>query len=263
MSEWNAEDYRAHSAAQSGWAKDLMNGLSFRGDESILDLGCGDGRNTAVLAGMVSRGIVIGIDRSPSMVSLAAGSVFCKEHPNLAFLRGDLRTLPFRSSFDLVFSNAVLHWIPDQLPVLREVASVLKPLGRVVFQMGGRGNAADILRIADGLIRETPWRDFFVRFSLPFGFFGPDEYESWMREAGLTPVRTELIPRDMVQKGREDLEGWIRTTWHPYLNRLPLQRQPAFIREIAARYHRRFPPDPSGFYHIRMVRLEVEAEKRA
>ena len=164
-------------------------------------------------------------------------------------------------SFQLVFSNSVLHWVRDPLPVLKEIAAVLLPGGKILLQMGGQGNAADIFRIADSMIHELSWAQYFSGFSSPYGFYGPEEYEPWLREAGFDPLRLELIPMDMVQEGRENLEGWIRTTWHPYIDRIPTPRRPAFIREIAARYHRRYPPDASAKYHVRMVRLEIGAQK--
>ncbi len=70
--------------------------------------------------------------------------------------------------------------------------------------------------------------------------------------------RVELIPKDMVQAGKEGLSAWVRTTWFPYIQRLP--RCEEFIDEIVDKYIEKYPPNCEGFIHVQMVRLEVEAE---
>ena len=73
----------------------------------------------------------------------------------------DARKLAFQSEFDIAFSNAALHWIVDQKAVLAGVQRSLKPGGRLLFQMAGKGNAKDVLSIIYELADVEPWTEYF------------------------------------------------------------------------------------------------------
>lgn len=259
--QWDSADYARHSSAQQAWAHELIAKLGLQGHETLLDIGCGNGSNTADLAALLPLGRVVGIDSSADMVRTATASFPREGHPNLEFRQMDARDLAFDEEFDVAFSSATLHWVTDHRPVLAGVQRALRPGGRLLFQMGGRGNAADILSIIDTLGTLEPWRGHFQDFAFPYGFYGPEDYESWLAEAGLRPRRTELIPKDMQQKGRAGLAGWIRTTWLPCTSRLPEELRERFIMAVVDAYLEMWPMDDHGAVHVRMVRLEVEAEK--
>jgi trans-aconitate methyltransferase len=106
--------------------------------ERILDLGCGTGHLTAQIA---ARGAdVVGMDLSLSMVAQAR-----QNYPKLKFVVGDARDFLLDQPVDAVFSNAVLHWVPEAGRVIGCIAAALKPGGRFVMEMGGRGNIANIV----------------------------------------------------------------------------------------------------------------------
>jgi len=165
-------------------------------------------------------------------------------------------------SFDIVFSNAVLHWIPDHQPVLDDISRGLRSGGKTILQMGGRGNAAGVVAIMDGLIQENSWKSYFKDFTFPYTFYAPGEYRSWLAAAGLEADRVELIPKDMVHDGLQELAGWIRTTWLPYVSRLPVEHREAFIDKVVVRYLDTVPLDEAGRSHVQMIRLDVEARKQ-
>ena len=195
--QWNSEEYAKNSAAQFEWARELIAKLRLVGNESVLDIGCGDGKVTALLAKGLPRGSVTGIDSSPDMIALASKTFLSREVRNLKFVEMDAGAITFQHCFDVAFSNATLHWVRNQPAVLRSVRRGLKPGGRLLFQMAGRGNAAEILAVLDVLLSEPKWMPYFRNFTFPYAFCGPDEYRSWLAEAGLVPVRVELIPKDM------------------------------------------------------------------
>jgi trans-aconitate 2-methyltransferase len=260
---WNAEDYAKNSASQYTWAKELIPKLKLSGNEVLLDVGCGDGKVTAVIAQCLPRGCVVGVDNSEGMIHLAQCSFPQEAYPNLSFQRMDARVLTFQEKFDRVFSNAALHWILDQSAVLAGIQRSLKAGGQLLLQMGGKGNAKDVLSILDDLLFEAPWKRFFKGFTFPYAFCGTEEYGALLVEAGLEPKRVELMPKIMNLNGAEGLAGWIRTTWLPYTERLPLEQRDAFVKEIVNRYIDRHPADAEGIVHLNMVRLEVEASKPA
>jgi trans-aconitate methyltransferase len=117
-----------------------------------------------------------------------------------------------------------------------------------------------VVAVLDSLIC-TKWASYFSGFNFPYGFYGPEEYASWLVDAGLTPMRVELFDKDMRHQGREGLAGWIRTTWLPYLESVPSDRRESFIGDIVESYLDIHPFDDDGVVHVRMKRLEVEATK--
>ncbi len=258
---WDAEQYARNSSAQFTWAEELIGKLALRGDERILDVGCGDGKVTAELARRVPRGEVVGVDSSADMVRTAEAAFPASAHPRLSFARMDAAGLSFKEEFDVVFSNAALHWVRDHGPVLGGVARSLRPGGKLLFQMGGKGNGEEIFAAAAGLVRGSSWEQYFRGFEFPWGFFGPQEYALWLSKAGLAARRIELLPRDMKQKGRDGLLGWVRTTWMPYTERLPEDLREQFLAQVADRYLAIHPLTQQGEAVVRMVRLEVEADK--
>jgi len=259
--KWDPADYHASSSAQKEWADELLAKLSLAGDERVLDLGCGDGKVTARIADELPGGTVVGVDLSQEMIEFAREHFPREEHPNLSFAQADARELSFAGAFDVVFSNATLHWVVDHKPVLASISRALVPGGRMLAQMAGRGNAAGILAVLSDMLMESRWGRYFDGFEFPYGFHGPEEYRGWLADAGLRPVRLELFEKDMVQQGAEGLAGWVRTTWMPYTDRVPEHLRAEFVDEIVGRYTLLFPPDSDGQVHVKMVRLEVEAGK--
>ncbi len=173
----------------------------------------------------------------------------------------DARKLSFDSEFDVAFSNAALHWIADQKAVLKGVQKSLKPGGRLLFQMAGKGNAKDILSLINEIGKKEPWKNFFEGMTFPYGFYDPEEYRTFLKEAGLVPVRVELFPKDMKHQGPEGLAGWVRTTWLPFTDRIPTDLKPKFVQLIVDGYLQNHPADADGLVHVGMMRIEAEAYK--
>ena len=139
--KWDAREYEKHSQGQLKWARELIEKLSLKGTENVLDLGCGDGKVTADISKIVSEGSIIGIDNSAEMIKLAKDRHSEAIYPNLSFQEMDAVNLIFNDRFDLIFSNAVLHWVKDHKAVIKGMFKSLKKGGRVILQMGGKGNA--------------------------------------------------------------------------------------------------------------------------
>ena len=259
--QWNASDYEKNSSQQQLWARELLDKLSLRGDEQALDVGCGDGKVTAELAAALPDGFVLGVDNSPQMVALARQRYPLLEYPNLDFRLEDARRMPFAAEFSIVFSNAALHWIQEHMPALEGISKSLKPGGKALLQMGGRGNAIGIITATEKLIQAPEWSQYFMEFKFPYGFYGPEEYTNWLSMVGLTPTRVELIQKDMTQPGEAGLAGWIRTTWLPYTQQIPEGKRETFISALVKTYLETHHADSRGQVHVEMIRLEVEALK--
>lgn len=259
--QWNAVDYAKSSSVQQQWARELIRKLNLKDNETLLDIGSGDGKVTAEIASLIPNGSVMGIDSSEEMIVLAQRMYPRNAFTNLRFQRVDANSLPFENEFDVIFSNATLHWILDHRPVLRGIFASLKRSGKVLLQMGGRGNAGEVMAALKRIIMREEWRRCFDGFSFSYGFYGPDEYRIWLREAGLDTKRVELIPKDAAHQGRSGFESWIRTTWLPYTQQVPEEKREIFISQLADDYLRQHPADENGVVYVKMIRLEVEALK--
>jgi trans-aconitate methyltransferase len=278
---WNAADYAANSAVQQTWARELIAQLQLCGDEHVLDVGCGDGKVTAEIARAVPRGSVVGVDASPQMIEFARKTFPRGKIPNLEFHVMDAREIggcdaPSQSSgrlksgdggvaatrlFDIVFSNAALHWVDDHRAFLRGAASVLRPGGRLLVSCGGKGNAHDVFIALRSEMRLKRWREFFRKLEKPYFFHSLDSYEKWLPRFGFKSRGVRLSSKDAVYGGRDGFAAWLRTTWLPYTQRVPENLREEFIAAVTDRYVAKHPADAEGRVHVRMVRLEIDAVK--
>lgn len=259
--QWDPEDYAKNSSAQLVWAKGLIERLHLGGGEALLDVGCGDGKISAAIAAAVPGGTVLAVDSSPAFIDYARLHYPPAEHPNLQFEVMDACTLHSERLFDIVYSNAVLHWVADQPAFLSGAFRLLKSGGRLVISCGGRGNAADVVNAVQTVIRRPDWAAYFGDFPFPYHFHDDGDYHTWLIQAGFVVERAELVEKDMTHPGREGLMGWLRTTWMPYTERILEADRERFVCEIADAYLASHPLDENGLNHVKMMRLEVEARK--
>ncbi|HTA95600.1 MAG TPA: methyltransferase domain-containing protein [Verrucomicrobiae bacterium] len=259
--KWNAADYAANSVVQQTWARELIAKLNLRGDENILDVGCGDGKVTAEIARAVPRGSVTGIDASPQMIAFAKKTFLVKKNQDLKFQVMDARKIKFAHQFDVIFSNAALHWVDDHEKILHGAAAVLKSGGRLVVSYGGKGNAQDVFVALRPEMRLKRWREFFRQMPTPYFFYAPDDYKKWLPKFGFKIQKLKLAPKDATYPGAEGFATWLRTTWIPYVQRVPENLREEFIAAVTMRYIAKHPPDVDGKVHVKMVRLEIDAIK--
>jgi trans-aconitate methyltransferase len=259
MYSWDPKLYSSNSSAQKSWGFELLAKLNFKGNERFLDVGCGDGKLSAEVAKILPEGTVLGIDLSEAMIAFARNHYPQEKFPNLAFMQANASELTFDSEFDIVFSNAVLHWIRAPEAALKGFWKSLKPGGVFLAQFGGRGNAAEIFKIIDSMLEEEKWSSYFRDFAFPYGFYGPEEYSKWLVDAGFSIKRLELISKDMALEGEKGLFASIESTWHPYIQQVPQELKGDFINELVALFVKNYPSDDKGYVHVQMKRLEIEA----
>jgi len=259
--QWNPADYAQNSQGQERWARELLELAAIKADDRVLDIGCGDGRMTAEIARRAHQGRVIGVDRSAEMVEFASRTFPPAQYPNLSFRQTDARGLPFESEFTLVYSSAVLHWVREHQPVLAGIARSLRPGGRIVLQMGGKGNTMDVAGAFEECFRDLAWRHAAKGFEFPYSFYGAEEYRVWLEEAGLVPDAVELLDRDMVHPSRAAFTGWLRTAWLPFHAALQDGERDAFLETVTDCFIRQNPLDVRGQVHAHAVRLQVLAHK--
>ncbi|WP_372995208.1 class I SAM-dependent methyltransferase [Lutispora sp.] len=259
--DWDANDYNKNSSMQYTLANELIPKLGLKGNERVLDVGCGDGKITAEIAKLLPDGSIVGIDISEDMINFSKKNFASQGIKNIDFIVDDATKMDFYDEFDLIVSFTCLHWIEDHVAVLNNVRKALKNSGRLFMQCGGKGNMPHLIEALLNIASKDKWSKYFENFNFPWFFYGIDEYNTWLEQIGLIKKRVELVPKDIVHKGKEGLMGWIRTTWMPYTSRVPKELQSNFIEEIVDLYMMDNPIDDKGLLHVHMVRLEVEAIK--
>jgi trans-aconitate 2-methyltransferase len=258
---WDPVDYAKSSSTQYTWAKELLSKIKLNGDEKILDVGCGDGKITAEIANAVPNGLVVGIDSSPEMINYAKDNYELETYPNLKFMLMSADEINIHEKFDLVFSNAALHWVKNQEPVIKGIAECLEKNGKIIISCGGKGNASDVMSVLDTMITDNNWNQYFQTDFHPYYFSSDKDYESWLQKYGFRNFQVNLVQKDMLHNSEESFKGWIRTTWLPYTQQLPTELKEKFVEEVISRYVSNNPKDSSGIIHVKMVRLEVDAYK--
>jgi trans-aconitate 2-methyltransferase len=221
---WDARTYDESSQPQQAWASEVLARLKgIAPDATVLDVGCGTGRVTEVLAALVPQGRVLAMDASGDMVALARrrlgdrAEVWCQ----------DVLDLELREPVDAIVSTAALHWVTDHDRLWARLAQALRPGGALEVQCGGEGNIARVRGViaavagdfAPELVGWSPWV-----------FAGPQETERRLREAGLIPTRCWLEERPTYP---QDVGAFVRTSiLTAHLQRLPEDRRERFAAEV-------------------------------
>ena len=227
--EWNADVYHRVSLPQYEWATEVLKRVELRGDEVVLDAGCGSGRVTALLAERVPRGRVIGVDASESMVAKARETL----GPEVELHVASLTELELEEEVDLVFSNAVFHWISDHDLLFHRLHRALKPGGTLAAQCGGEGNVASLGRAIRAVATAPPFAEHLADFDGAWNFSSADAAERRLRGAGFRNVRCWLEPRPVTPE--EPLEYLTAATLGPHLARLPEPLAPDFVSAVGER----------------------------
>jgi trans-aconitate methyltransferase len=201
---FDAERYRNWSKHQKEWGVRLISQMTLRGDEGVIDLGCGDGLLTTKIAELVPDGQVLGVDASSSMIEVATG----QEGGNLRFEVLDINHLSFVESFDVAFSNAALHWVTDHRTLLRSIHRALRPGGHIYLNFAAAGNCSNLFRIEKEEMASPRFRSYFEDFEWPWFMPVVAEYAGLVEEAGFLEhwITGQVADRHFTQ---EELVNWI------------------------------------------------------
>lgn len=183
--EFDGDKYSKASSHQKEWGERLIAELDLDGSERILDLGCGDGALSAHLAAMVPRGEVLGVDASTGMLDVAKRI----ERPNLRFELLDINALAFDGEFDVVFSNATLHWIKDHKRLLASVQRALRGGGRIRFNFAADGNCSHFFVVIREAMVQDEFAVHFAGFEWPWYMPAVDEYRALAESSGLRALK--------------------------------------------------------------------------
>ncbi len=189
--DWDAATYDRVASPQLEWAGPVLDRLDLRGDETVLDAGCGTGRVTELLIERVPRGKVIAVDSAPAMVAKAREAIGDRAE----VLLQDLSELHLAELVDAIFSNAVFHWVIDHDRLFTRLFEALSPGGQIEAQCGGAGNIQTFHDAVNRLADRPPFSSYFENWQGPWHFASDTEEAERLERIGFTDVRCWLEDR--------------------------------------------------------------------
>lgn len=260
---WDAKLVRSYihnSELQRRWAWTFLapNLKQLQGNESVLDIGCGDGKITADISKFVPEGTILGIDPSVAMIEWAQKQYCSLEYPNLSFQMGGFLENNLSESFDVIISNCALQHCSNQIQALQNAATLLKPGGRLWIMIPAIDNEA--WKQARKTLQTAPrWADYWVNMT-PRKFFTVEECSELLKTIGLKTQRIEKVKTNDPFVDREEFLHFLLGTFTPAV---PPEMAKTFFNELIDEYLRLLPEaeNSEGVIQARFGRIEIEAVK--
>jgi trans-aconitate methyltransferase len=221
---WNARLYDDKHAFVFKYGEDLVDLLAPLRGEKILDLGCGTGYLTNLIAG--SGAMVSGVDKSVDMIAKARSA-----YPELDFRIASATELDCPAPFDAVFSNAVLHWVIDKDSAIDGMYRSLRSGGRLILEMGGKGNVEDILNATRKILtRHGYYRNAATQ---PWYFPSLGEYTTLLEKRGFRIDYASHYDREThLQDSDDGIGDWLRMFGNSFFKEIPARDLDKILDEV-------------------------------
>jgi len=232
----------------------VLSRLRLRGDEVVLDAGCGTGRLTADLLEALPRGRVVGVDLSQNMLRSARDHLGVRFGTRVNLVAADLLRLPFSRAFDGIVSTAAFHWVLDHDRLFLNLRGVLVSGGWLEAQCGGGPNLARLRTRADALAATARFAPSFAGFREPWFYQDAKGAAATLRRAGFVDVETSIEPALTVLENADQYVEFVRNIiLREHLQRLPSQDlRDAFIAELAKQAVEDDPPFSLDYWRLNL-----------
>jgi len=257
---WNAEVYDRIGTPMRRWAQAVIDDLNLHGNETVLDAGCGSGSVTFDLLERLPRGRIYAVDSSPDMISKITQAIEERGLRNVIPVRASLTDFELPEQVDAVFSNAVLHWIPDDDALFGCLYRATKPGGRFRAQCGGGHNVAQLMAATEAVERREPFSRYLDGTAEFRKYRTAEQAKEAMQRAGWTDVRAALFESPVRFDSYDDASLYLRTIiLQRHVAALPEERQEPFVRAVIAEAERQY----GAPFFADYVRLDLWATKPA
>lgn len=234
MTEWDASDYARISGLQQAMAAEVLSLLSLQGTEHVLDVGCGNGKITAEIAGRVPQGTVVGVDPSSEMIDFAASHF--GSAANLRFAVADARSLPFENEFDVVVSFNALHWIPAQDEALCSLRGTMKPAALAQLRLVPAGERKSLENVIEETRLSSRWSRYFQGFHDPYLHLTAEQYAAAAEGNGLRVNRIHTQDKAWDFLSRSAFLAFGSVTFIAWTQCLPEAERLTFVADVLDRY---------------------------
>ena len=250
MADWNSSQYLKFGGERTQPAIDLANRITLENPMKIIDIGCGPGNSTAVLARRFPDAEIIGADNSPNMIETAKNS-----HPDLSFLLCDASSaLPaLDKDFDVVFSNACIQWISNHHELIKNMLGLLKPGGVLAVQTP-MNYEEPIHQIIEKTVADQKWSS---KFKNPRIFYNlkPGEYYDLLSELASDFSIWQTTYFHKMKSHADIMEWYCSTGLRPYLDAISEADRPVFEAEIYEQLVSEYPKQKNGEIIFRFPRF--------
>lgn len=254
---WDAASYNEVSKPQQEWGIELMDAFDWRGDETVLDAGCGSGLLTLELLKRIPRGRVLAVDSDPGMIDQAKANLSAElDSGRVELHHADL--LRFRASppAEVIFSNAVFHWIKDHEALWKACFESLVPGGRLLVQFGGAENLAPQMALFDEVAARLPYRPLLAGFDRGWNRTSAATARLGLAKAGFFDIEARELSKQPRFESAESFGRYLRTViLRPYRKRLGECLWNALAEEYTALHFARLGPE------LAYRRLEIRARR--
>lgn len=264
--KWDAKNYHKVSSIQENWAIELLSKRKWKGNEVLVDAGCGSGRVTKIIANILKEGRIYAIDLDKNMIENA--KINLKDQENIIFINSDLSTVELPEPVDIIFSNAVIHWIKDHYKLFCNFWKLLKQSGEILIQCGGKGNLGTIKPILDLTRESSEFTGYFLDWEDPWNFASAEETSSIMERAGFKKIETGLTKKIAEFSSFEEYRLFMKiVVMKPYLSYLPSDNNNRITDAFMDRFlrHQKMSnkglPEVINDYSIDYTRLNIRATK--
>lgn len=257
---WDAETYDRIGTPMRGWARQVIDDLRLRGDEIVLDAGCGSGSVTLDLQTRLPRGTIYAVDASAEMIAQLRRRLDAERVDRVVPVHASLTDFTLPEPVDCVFSNAVFHWIVDDDALFSCLYRATKAGGRLRAQCGGAGNNARVLESVEVVRREPRFAAHLGDFRDSKRYRTPAEATTSLERNGWRNVRAALWAVPVPFESLDEAARYVRTILlRDHVARLPAEERDAYaravVRETVARHGAPYVAD--------YVRLDLWAERRS
>jgi trans-aconitate methyltransferase len=248
---WNATLYDNKHSFVAKYGEDVLGWLAPQKNEHILDVGCGTGTLTEKIA--EAGAIVTGIDASPEMIAKAKQS-----YNNIEFFVKDASNFSFDKRFDAVFSNATFHWIKNQQQLVQNIYDVLKPGGRLVYEMGAKHNIKSIHNAVKKVLIDEGFEQ---NTKIEVNYFSSAAEQATMLEkAGFTISNIIQFERPTELVGEDGMKNWIVQFGQAFFKNIPAEKVENIIdKAVAILKEENY---ENGKWYADYIRLRVKAIKK-
>jgi trans-aconitate 2-methyltransferase len=255
---WNAEVYERIGTPMRRWAQAVIDDLNLSGDETVLDAGCGSGSVTFDLLERLPRGRIYAVDSSPEMISNITQAIDERGVTNVIPMQATLTDFELPEQVDVVFSNAVLHWIPDDKALFGCLFAATKPGGRFRAQCGGAHIFAKFMLAVDAVRMSEPFAQHLGDYRDGKNYRSPERAVQLMETAGFTDARSSAFDAPVEFEVEDEAALYLRTIiLRDHVANLPEDLGDIYVRAVIREYIRRHGPPFTADY----VRLDLWATR--
>jgi trans-aconitate 2-methyltransferase len=234
VSQWDPDSYGQINTLQQLVAERALADLVLEGGERVLDVGCGDGKVTAMIAARLTTGTVVGVDPSPKMID--AARLLLPDRRRSTFLVGTAATLTFNASFDVATSFNALHWEIRSLEALERIRSALRPNGRALLVFVCDGERPSLEDVVMRTCQSSRWQSAFDDFAAPFVHVDPDVYAVAADSAGFAVERLMVDDLEWDFGTRAAFTGWCAAGLVAWTGRLAPDDRADFVYDVISGY---------------------------